>query len=108
MSCAWPAIGCTSLTSTVTHCRRRRVLPGAPRGDPRTVVMTLNGGMMGSDVWTINGKRYPDTEPVTCKKGERVRVLLRNMTMEAHPMHLHGQSFRLLAANGRPYADALV
>ena len=70
--------------------------------------MTLNGGMMGSDVWTINGKRYPNTDPVACKQGERVRVVLRNMSMEAHPMHLHGQSFRLLSANGTRYADPLV
>ncbi len=33
-------------------------------------------------------------------RGDRVRVSLRNMSMEAHPMHLHGQSFRLLAVNG--------
>jgi FtsP/CotA-like multicopper oxidase with cupredoxin domain len=24
------------------------------------------------------------------------------MSMEAHPMHLHGQSFKVLAVNGRP------
>ncbi|MGH6691244.1 MAG: multicopper oxidase family protein, partial [Gammaproteobacteria bacterium] len=88
--------------------RGRPVLPGGVRGDPRTVVMTLSGGMMGSDLWTINGKRYPETEPVSCKKGERLRVLLRNMSMEAHPMHLHGQSFRLLSANGTRYPEPLV
>ena len=86
----------------------RPVPPRASSGDPRTFVMTLNGGMMGSDVWSINGKRYPNTDPVTCKKGERVRVALRNMSMEAHPMHLHGQSFRLLSANGTRYAEPLV
>ncbi len=86
----------------------RPVLPRASGGDPRTFVMTLSGGMMGSDVWTVNGKRYPNTDPVTCKTGERVRVMLRNMSMEAHPMHLHGQSFRLLAANGTRYAEPLV
>jgi FtsP/CotA-like multicopper oxidase with cupredoxin domain len=86
----------------------RPVLPAATAGDPRTVVMTLSGGMMGSDVWTVNGKLYPDTEPVMCKKGERVRMLLRNMSMEAHPMHLHGQSFRLLSANGTRFAEPLV
>ncbi len=86
----------------------RPVLPRASSRDPRTFVMTLNGGMMGSDVWTINGKRYPHTDPATCKKGERARVVLRNMSMEAHPMHLHGQSFRLLSANGTRYAEPLV
>jgi len=64
--------------------------------------------MMGSDIWTINSKRYPNTEPLTCRKDEPVRIVLRNMSMEAHPMHLHGQSFRLMSANGVRYAEPLV
>ena len=88
--------------------RGRSVLPESRNADPRTFVMTLSGGMMGSDLWTINGKRYPDTDPISCRKGDRIRVMLRNNSMEAHPMHLHGQSFRLLAANGARYAEPLV
>lgn len=88
--------------------RGRSVLPAATNKDARTFVMTLGGGMMGSDVWTINGKRYPDTDPIRCAKGDRVRVMIRNNSMEAHPMHLHGQSFRLLAANSTRYAEPLV
>jgi len=87
--------------------RGRPVLPEATRGS-RASVLTLGGGMMGSEIWTINGKRYPDTEPIECRKGDRVRITLQNMSMEAHPMHLHGQSFRLLSANGRRYPDPLV
>lgn len=88
--------------------RGRPVLPAAAPGDPRTFAMTLSGGMMGSDVWTVNGKRYPNTDPLACRKGDRVRIMLRNNSMEAHPMHLHGQSFRLLSANGRRYGEPLV
>jgi FtsP/CotA-like multicopper oxidase with cupredoxin domain len=75
---------------------------------PRAFLLTLSGGMMGSDLWTINGRRYPQTEPLVCRQGERVRLMLRNNSMQAHPMHLHGQSFRLLATNGTPYAEPLV
>jgi len=88
--------------------RGRAVLPAATIAEPRTFVLTLSGGMMGSDVWTVNGKKYPNTDPLTCQKGERVRLVLRNNSMEAHPMHLHGQSFRLLAANGTRYAEPIV
>jgi FtsP/CotA-like multicopper oxidase with cupredoxin domain len=88
--------------------RGRPVLPAPISADPRTFVLTLSGGMMGSDVWTINGKRYPDTEPLACSKDQRVRLLVRNMSMEAHPMHLHGQSFQVLSANGTRYAEPLV
>ena len=87
--------------------RGRAVLPAAT-GGVQSVVLTLSGGMMGSDVWTINGKRYPDTDPILCKRGDRVRLTLRNNSMEAHPMHLHGQSFRLLSANGTRYAQPIV
>jgi FtsP/CotA-like multicopper oxidase with cupredoxin domain len=87
--------------------RGRAVLPVAT-GDARNVVLTLSGGMMGSDVWTINGKRYPDTDPIRCRKGDRVRITLRNNSMEAHPMHLHGQSFRVLSANGVRYEHPIV
>jgi FtsP/CotA-like multicopper oxidase with cupredoxin domain len=74
-------------------------------GATRTFEQTLSGGMMGSDVWTINGKVWPRTDPLPLKRGERAVVRFRNMSMEAHPMHLHGQSFRVLTINGAP-ADA--
>ncbi len=88
--------------------RGRPVLSSATTEEPRTFVLALSGGMMGSDVWTINGKRYPNTDPLPCPKGDRIRIILRNNSMEAHPMHLHGQSFRLLGANGTRYAEPLV
>jgi len=58
--------------------------------------------MMNPDVWTINGRAYPDTEPLWVRLGERVRIRLFNMSMEDHPMHLHGHSFRVIDFNGRP------
>jgi FtsP/CotA-like multicopper oxidase with cupredoxin domain len=85
----------------------RDVLPRAS-GQGRAFALTLSGGMMGSEVWTINNRRYPDTEPLHVRRGDRVRVALRNMSMEAHPMHLHGQSFRVLAVNGRRLAAPIV
>ena len=67
--------------------------------------LTLSGGMMmtgmGSDAWTINGRSYPDTPPIDVKVGQRIRLRLFNMSMEDHPMHLHGHTFQLVAVNGR-------
>lgn len=63
--------------------------------------------MMEPDVWTINGLRYPDTEVLRLRTGDRSRVRFSNMSMEAHPMHLHGQSFTVLAVNGRRLAVPL-
>ncbi len=87
--------------------RGRPALPKAT-SDAGTFPLTLSGGMMGGDVWTINGKVYPRTDPIACAKDSRVRLVLRNMSMEAHPMHLHGQSFRVLAVNGARFAEPLV
>jgi FtsP/CotA-like multicopper oxidase with cupredoxin domain len=87
--------------------RGRDVLPAAS-GRERLYDLVLSGGMMGSDAWTINGKQYPKTDPLRVRKGDRVRVRFENHSMEAHPMHLHGQSFKVLAVNGARYREALV
>ncbi|MEX0806898.1 MAG: multicopper oxidase family protein [Candidatus Binatia bacterium] len=87
--------------------RGREIIP-PPSGQERTFNLTLSGGMMGSDVWTINGKRYPNTDPLRVKKGDLVRVALNNMSMEAHPMHLHGQSFKVVSVNGNELAQPIV
>ncbi len=87
--------------------RGRDVLP-RPSGGERFYDLTLSGGMMGSDVWTINGKQYPNTDPLRLRRGDRVRVRFNNMSMEAHPMHLHGQSFKVLAVNGRRLSQPIV
>jgi FtsP/CotA-like multicopper oxidase with cupredoxin domain len=63
--------------------------------------MMSGDGMMGFDVWTINGKAYPETDPLRLRRGDRVHVRFLNTSMKAHPMHLHGQSFKVLAVNGR-------
>jgi len=87
--------------------RGRAVLPPAS-GPTRTFDLTLSGGMMGSDVWTINRKVYPRTDPLPLKRGDRAVVRFGNMSPEAHPMHLHGQSFRVLAVNGVRHAEPIV
>ena len=72
------------------------------REPDRVYDLELSGGMMtGPTVWTINGKRYPDTEPLEVEEGERVRVRLFNMSMMPHPMHLHGHFFDVVAPDGR-------
>ena len=88
--------------------RGRDVLPAPTTRREPTFNLTLSGGMMGSDVWTINGEQYPDTEPLRVRKGDRVRVRFGNMSMEAHPMHLHGQSFKVLSVNRRRLAQPIV
>ncbi|HUP53705.1 MAG TPA: multicopper oxidase family protein [Longimicrobiales bacterium] len=93
-----------SETGLVARYSDLRGLEGTESRRPdRVYDLELSGGMMrGPTVWTINGRRYPDTEPLEVVEGERVRVRLFNMSMMPHPMHLHGHFFDVVAPDGRP------
>ncbi len=58
------------------------------------------GGQFGIE-WTINDKAYPDYDPITLKKGEYNVIRFTNESARLHPMHLHGQFFKVLARNGQ-------
>lgn len=60
---------------------------------PNTLAMEFN--------WlTINGKAGPATTPLVVKKGERVRIRLVNLSMDHHPIHLHGNTFFVTGSEG--------
>ncbi|WP_341232150.1 copper resistance system multicopper oxidase [uncultured Methylophaga sp.] len=67
----------------------------------REIVVTL-GGTMERFIWTLNGHKFgdPGFEPIKLNYGERVRLIFKNETMMAHPMHLHGMFVQL--ENGQP------
>ena len=73
----------------------RSVEPVALGSPDRTFDLTLSGGMMMSDAWTIDGQAYPDAEPLEVNHGEVVRVRMTNHSPMIHPMHLHGHFFRV-------------
>lgn len=74
----------------------------------RRYQLTLGWSMMRPDRWTINGRVYPDTAPLRVRSGDTVSVHVFNMTPESHPMHLHGQSFRVMTVGGRSLPAPLV
>lgn len=57
---------------------------------------------MDYNYWTINGKSFPATEKIKVKQGQRIRVRLINISNAAHPMHLHGTDFRIIAEDSHP------
>lgn len=59
-------------------------------------------GDMAAYSWGMNGG-----ENLHVRKGERIEVTLGNMTMMAHPMHLHGHHFQVVAIDGRRFSGAL-
>jgi FtsP/CotA-like multicopper oxidase with cupredoxin domain len=62
----------------------------------------LLGGSMSGYRWTINGRTFEEQQPLEVRQGERVRLRMRNATMMFHPMHVHGHTFAVLDADGRP------
>ena len=55
---------------------------------PNTMAMEFN--------WlTINGKSGPATTPLIVRRGERVRIRNVNLSMDHHPLHLHGNTFHV-------------
>lgn len=59
------------------------------REPTRTIELHLTGHM-GKFAWSFDGVKFADAEPIRLKYGERVRIVLVNDTMMAHPIHLHG------------------
>ena len=51
--------------------------------------------------WTVNGKAFPDADPLPIEAGQRVRLRFKNMTMMFHPMHVHGHTFGLVRGGAR-------
>jgi FtsP/CotA-like multicopper oxidase with cupredoxin domain len=72
----------------------------------RTHQIALSGSMAAYD-WGINGFAYGQGAPLTVAKGERVEFVITNRTMMAHPMHLHGHVFQVIAINGKRFPGAM-
>jgi FtsP/CotA-like multicopper oxidase with cupredoxin domain len=67
--------------------------------------LVLNDGPIGG--FSINGKGFPATQPLTAKQGQRVLIRFLNEGQMIHPMHLHGMPMTVIAEDGylldRPY-----
>ena len=59
-----------------------------PKPD-REIILRLTGNMERY-MWSINGIKYADADPLIFHYGERLRITFINDTMMNHPMHLHG------------------
>lgn len=62
--------------------------PGSPI--PDTLEMTE------FNYFTMNGQPGPQIPPMTARLGEKIRIRVTNLSMLAHPIHLHGHTFRVV------------
>ena len=69
------------------------IKPGTYRPDPNV--------FSGYNTLTFNGKCFPSTEPLVCKKGDKVRIRIGNLSaMDHHPVHIHGHAFQVIETDG--------
>ncbi len=74
----------------LTYADLRSLHPTPDTREPgREIELHLTGNM-SRYMWSINGIRYAEAEPIHLTYGERVRITLVNDTMMPHPVHLHG------------------
>lgn len=73
-------------------------MTGDSHGSPQ--VFDINPMSMDFNYFTMNGKVFPETEPLRVRYGENVRIRLGNLSMDSHPMHLHGHEYRVVASDG--------
>ena len=72
----------------------------------RTEILTLTGG--GADyLWGLNGTSSMHETIFTVRENELIEVIMQNQTGMAHPMHLHGHYFKVVAINNVPIEGAL-
>src|SRR5262249_2783353 len=74
------------------------VPPGAATPNPNV--------MTEFNLFTFNGRIYPGTEPLVVKKNDRVRIRIANISMDSHPIHLHGHNFRITGTDGGAIAPS--
>jgi len=68
----------------------RNIRPGYDLRPPeREIELHLTGNMQRF-MWSFDGKKYSESEPISLRYGERVRFTFVNDTMMNHPLHLHG------------------
>lgn len=86
---------------SLTYADLRNISPTLdPREPSREIQLHLTGNM-ARYMWSINGIKYSEAEPLRLTFGERLRITLINDTMMNHPMHLHGMWSELETGDGR-------
>ena len=60
------------------------------------------------DYFTINGKSYPEVQPIRIKEGDVVRIRLIGTGDKVHSIHIHGHDFLIAFKDGQPLKSPIV
>ncbi len=65
--------------------------------------MTPNPNIMTDfNLFTFNSRVYPGTAPLVVRTNQRVRMRIANLSMDSHPIHVHGHAFSMTGTDGGP------
>jgi FtsP/CotA-like multicopper oxidase with cupredoxin domain len=56
--------------------------------------------MTDFNLFTFNSRVFPGTAPLIARMGDRVRIRIANLSMDSHPIHLHGYNFKITGTDG--------
>jgi FtsP/CotA-like multicopper oxidase with cupredoxin domain len=74
------------------------------------IVLAFDSKFQGhgsEELWRINGKSYPHTDEPVLTAGRRYRLIMKNLSMDDHPMHLHRHTFEVRRVDGSPEMHGL-
>jgi FtsP/CotA-like multicopper oxidase with cupredoxin domain len=83
------------------EARLSPIAPLADRKADRAFMVHLAGNMASYQWGIINGDK------LAAKSGERIEISMMNMSMMAHPMHLHGHEFQVISVGGSRISGAM-
>jgi len=70
----------------------------APDGEAKRIELVFDSKFQGhgnEELWRINGQSYPQTNAPMLVSGQRYRLVMKNQSMDDHPMHLHRHTFEV-------------
>jgi len=91
----WADAGTPPGAKALSYADLKALTPNTDTRDPTHEIELRLTGIMERYVWTLNGRKFLDADPIRVAYGDRIRLRFVNETMMAHPMHLHGMFMEL-------------
>jgi len=99
--------GTSSEGRSSSGSRANDASPSEPRQMIELIFEKIPGGAGKFNLWLVNGKPYPHDREFVLQQGSRYRLVMRNRTDDAHPMHLHRHLWELAEINGKKTAGVI-